>query len=49
MVAESDLQLPGVRLGGDGPVTIAKGLNSGTLSFVDRASPTSVTGSFSCR
>jgi hypothetical protein len=49
MVAESAIELPGVRLSGDGPVTIAKGLNSGTFRFVDRTSPASLSGSFSCR
>ena len=51
-VAETGVEVPGERAmgaGGNGFVTVARGLNSGTFSFVDGRSTTRITGSFSCR
>ena len=51
-IDEIGVEVPGERAagaGGTGFVTLPRGLNSGTFSFIDGPSATRITGSFSCR
>lgn len=47
-IAESGIQVAGKRLGGDGFVTVSRGLNSGTFSFFDPRAATRITGTYRC-
>jgi hypothetical protein len=49
-IAETSVEVPGSpALAAGGFVTVPRGLNSGTFSFVDSGSATRITGSFRCR
>ena len=47
-IADSEIEVAGMRVAIDGTVVVAKGLNRGTFSGVGRLAPIRMTGSFTC-